>query len=115
MPFKSLLQSSVSACLISAFVIVSAAGAQPTPATHVTGTVRDAGGKPISGARVSISARSGESHSAERITAITGKNGSFDLVVNAEKNKPFLVKEVWAEKSGCVRSEDRQPRELKAG
>lgn len=95
--------------------IAAARSAEPPSAAQVTGKVHDAADKPVSAARVSISQRPGELASPDRLVAITGKDGAFSLSINIAPNKPFVVREVWAEKSGFVRAEDRALHELKAG
>jgi hypothetical protein len=89
--------------------------AEPTPPARLIGKVQDATGRPLSGARVSISQRADEPASPDRITALTGKDGTFALPLSVPSGKPFVVREVWVEKSGFVRAENHDRHELKAG
>src|SRR5438132_10792201 len=95
--------------------ILGAVSAEPLKNTRVAGTVRDAAGKPVIGVRVSIARRSGEANALERVTVRTGKDGTFALTVNVPGDKPFIVADVWAEKSGYVRSQKQGPISLKPG
>ena len=96
-------------------VSLAPARAEPLKNTRVAGTVRDAAGKPVIGVRVSIARRSGEANALERVTVRTGKDGTFALTVNVTGDKPFIVADVWAEKSGYVRGQKQGPISLKPG
>jgi hypothetical protein len=94
---------------------VFAGGAAPSDPARLTGAITDSKGKPVSGARVSVARRSGERAGLDRLTAVTNKDGKFNLPVSVPAGKPFVVREVWVEKSGYVRAENNQQHDLRPG
>jgi len=82
---------------------------------RLEGIVRDAAGKPISGATVLINRTTDALPVGALPKTTTGPAGEYALELQYRGETPIVVREIWVEAKGYVRAQDVKRRPLKNG
>src|SRR5438132_8540944 len=104
---RSLVLTALSALLMTAGRAPAEDPFKDWPQSHLTGTVRDADGKPIHGAKVHLNNATGPHATRGGNRAFTDADGKYALRVFVKPDGQALVTEVIISARGFVRMRER--------